>query len=361
MAYETRAAEKLSHIGPALLAWYDAHARALPWRVSPAHGRRAEIPDPYRVWLSEIMLQQTTAASVAARFDAFLRRWPNVEALAEARADDVFGAWAGLGYYARARNLHKCARVVARDHGGKFPSTEEELKKLPGVGDYTAAAIAAIAFDKPAVVVDGNVERVVARLFAVKTPLPAAKPVIKARAAEIWPPARSGDFAQGLMDLGALICKPKTPSCAQCPLSNVCVAYAAGAAEKLPKKRRKEPKPERVGAVFVLKNRRGQFLFERRPEKGLLGGMLGLPGGSWKPSGDPKPKAHAPAKTRWRRIGRIEHVFTHFRLTLDIYAGEAPEGFRRAARQTWIAPKAARLPTVMKKAVDLARDKWRGV
>lgn len=354
MAYETRADEKLSQIAPALLCWYDAHARDLPWRVPPKPRGRAKKPDPYRVWLSEIMLQQTTVATVATRFEEFLRRWPDVKALANAPTDDVLGAWAGLGYYARARNLHKCARFVAGDHGGVFPSTEEELKKLPGIGDYTAAAIAAIAYDARAVVVDGNIERVVARLFAIEKPLPAAKPEIKRRADEIWPQARSGDFAQSLMDLGALVCRPKTPLCGECPVALHCDARVTGRADEFPKKQRKKPKPERKGAVFVLRNRRGEFLFERRPEKGLLGGMLGLPGGPWTTEGDADPKSHAPVKTCWRRIGDIEHVFTHFRLTLDVYIASAPRGFRRKPEQQWMAPDQARVPTVMKKAVALA-------
>ena len=354
MAYETRGAQKAASVGPALLRWYDRNARDLPWRVGPAARKAGARPDPYHVWLSEIMLQQTTVATVAPRYAAFLERWPSVEAMAAAPLDDILGQWAGLGYYARARNLHKCAVAVAADHGGEFPDTEDALRALPGVGDYTAAAVAAIAFDRPAVVVDGNVERVVSRLYAIDAPLPGAKPEIKRRAGEIWPQKRSGDFAQALMDLGAGVCRPKAPMCLLCPVSSACRAFKEGRAADYPKKAPKKPKPSRRGAAFALVNAKGEMLFERRPEKGLLGGMLGLPGTAWAQADEIETAAAfacAPAETAWTRVGVVEHVFTHFRLTLEVYTGTAPKGFRCKAEQRWIAPDAAKVPTVMKKAV----------
>ena len=357
MAYETRGTKKPVAVAPALLRWYDAHARALPWRVGPKERKAGVRPDPYRVWLSEIMLQQTTVATVAPRYAEFLAHWPTVNDMAAAAQEDILGQWAGLGYYARARNLHKCAVVVAGDHGGNFPDTEEALRALPGIGDYTAAAIAAIAFDRPAIVVDGNIERVVSRLFAIDAPLPGAKPDIKKRAGEIWPRKRSGDFAQALMDLGAGVCRPKAPMCLLCPISSACKAFAQRTAEDYPKKAAKKPKPQRRGAAYALLNAKGEMLFERRPEKGLLGGMLGLPGTPWaegKPAGETADAVAAPARAEWRKAGTIEHVFTHFRLALDVYVGSAPKGFRRKTGQQWIAPEKAKVPTVMKKAVGAA-------
>jgi len=353
MAYETRSPKNISQIPHALLRWYDSHARDLPWRVGPQERKTGRQPDPYAVWLSEIMLQQTTVATVAPRYEEFLTRWPDLAAMAAACLDDVLGEWAGLGYYARARNLHKCAVMVATEHDGKFPDTEEALKALPGIGDYTAAAITAIAFDKPAVVVDGNIERVISRLFAIEVPLPGAKTKIKERAGEIWPNKRPGDFAQSLMDLGAGVCKPKGPTCLLCPLIDHCAAQQLGRAEEFPKKAAKKAKPTRQGAVFALVNAKGEMLFERRPERGLLGGMLGLPGSPWAEEVHDA-LAHAPAKAKWKRAGDVMHTFTHFHLTLDVNIGNAPKGFRRAREQQWLSPEKTRLPTLMKKAVDLA-------
>jgi len=340
-----------------LLAWYDANARDLPWRVAPSprgasNSTGAPAADPYAVWLSEIMLQQTTVATVAPRYAAFLKRWPTVAGMAAAPLDDVLQAWAGLGYYARARNLHKCARAVVEEHGGEFPDTEEALRGLPGIGPYTAAAIAAIAFDRPAVVVDGNVERVVSRLFAIATPPPAGKAEVKAAAARLWPAKRPGDFAQGLMDLGAMICTPTKPACLLCPLQEDCAAFHEGAPENYPVKPPKKPRPERRGTAYALFNARGEALFERRPEKGLLGGMPGLPGTAWSVEA-PAPAPPAPA-AGWRRAGSIEHVFTHFRLVLDVEAALAPAGFRRRRGQFWADPASIRLPTLMAKALDAA-------
>lgn len=293
----------------ALLDWYDAHARDLPWRVPPGSGRRA---DPYRVWLSEVMLQQTTVAAVRGYYAAFTARWPDVRALAAADDADVMAAWAGLGYYARARNLLACARAVAAT-GGRFPDTEAGLRALPGIGAYTAAAIAAIAFGRPAVVVDGNVERVMARLGAIETPLPAARGAIHALAAELTPADRPGDHAQAVMDLGATICTPRRPACILCPLAGACAARAAGIAEGLPRKAPKREKPERRGAVYLAR-RGAEWLLETRPARGLLGGMLAFPTTEW--GEDPAPAP--PFVADWRRVGEVRHVFTHFALTLAV-------------------------------------------
>ncbi len=354
MAFDGRVEKNSGAISRAVLRWYDRHARELPWRVGPKARRDGARPDPYAVWLSEIMLQQTTVATVAPRYAAYLARWPTVKALAAAPLDDVLGEWAGLGYYARARNLHKCAAAVVNDHGGEFPDTEEVLRALPGVGAYTAAAVAAIAFDRRAVVVDGNIERVVARLFAIETPLPAAKAEIKARADAIWPSRRSGDFAQGLMDLGAGVCRPKSPSCLLCPLADHCAAAKAGIAGELPRKAVRKPKPQRRGAVFALTNGRGEMLFERRAEKGLLGGMFGLPGTEWAADLAEEISVSAPASAPWRKAGEARHTFTHFHLTLDVYSAQAPKGFRRNGNQKWIKPADAKLPTVFDKAMRCA-------
>ncbi|HZC15243.1 MAG TPA: A/G-specific adenine glycosylase [Caulobacteraceae bacterium] len=337
-----------------LLDWYDANARVLPWRVSPAARARGERADPYRVWLSEVMLQQTTVPHATAYFLKFLERWPCVEALAAAPDDEVMAAWAGLGYYARARNLLACARAVAGGHGGVFPASEEGLRALPGVGAYTAAAIAAIAFDQPANVVDGNVERVMARLFAVETPLPAAKPELKRLAGTLVTPERPGDWAQALMDLGAMVCRPKAPLCDRCPLAQGCQAMAGGAPETYPRRTKKADRPRRRGAVFVL-TQGGQAALLRRAPNGLLGGMLGLPTTDWRATRWPEAEAlaAAPAPAAWRRIGEIEHTFTHFSLTLEVYwaAGGAADPnlvwlpFDRALAET---------PSVFGKALRLA-------
>ncbi|MEO6380211.1 MAG: A/G-specific adenine glycosylase [Caulobacteraceae bacterium] len=314
---------KVSALRRALLAWYDAYARALPWRVGPA-GRRAGVrADPYRVWLSEVMLQQTTTPHATPYFIAFTARWPKVEMLAAAPDAEVMGAWAGLGYYARARNLLACARAVAGEHGGVFPDTEEGLRKLPGLGPYTAAAVAAIAFDRPANVVDGNVERVAARLFAVETPLPAAKPELTRLAGGLVTDERPGDWAQALMDLGSTVCLPKTPLCDRCPVRDFCAAYASGAPETYPRRTAKAVRPRRHGVAFVVM-RGGQVALVRRPPKGLLGGMLALPTTGWdaKPLTSAEATAQAPVAAKWTRAGEIDHVFTHFALTLRVMRAE---------------------------------------
>ena len=332
----------------ALLAWYDANARSLPWRIGPADRAKGLIPDPYRVWLSEIMLQQTTTAHAAPYFLAFVRRWPTVNDLAGEEDGEVMAAWAGLGYYARARNLLACARAVAREHGGVFPDTEAGLLTLPGVGAYTAAAVAAIAFDRPANVVDGNVERVMARLFAVDTPLPAAKPGLKALAGGLVGPERPGDWAQALMDLGATICRPKAPLCERCPLALACAARAQGSPETYPVRAPKAERPRRHGTAY-LALREGRVGLVRRPDKGLLGGMLALPTGEW----GPRPEAGgAPFSADWRPAGEIEHVFTHFALTLSVLKAQAgPDD--HGLIWTPLEDAAASLPSVFLKALRM--------
>lgn len=303
----------------ALLAWYDARGRDLPWRA-----RGGDRPDPYRVWLSEVMLQQTTVPHAAPYFLEFIRRWPTVQALAAADDGELMAAWAGLGYYARARNLLACARAVAADHEGVFPDSEAGLLALPGVGPYTAAAVAAIAFERPANVVDGNVERVAARLFAVEAPLPAARPELKRLAATLVADDRPGDWAQALMDLGATVCRPGQPLCERCPVAPWCAARAAGTPEAWPRRAPRAARPRRHGVAWVL--RCGDLVaLERRPAKGLLGGMLGLPTTDWRerPWADHEALAQAPADTPWRDLGEVEHVFTHFALSLRVFAAEA--------------------------------------
>ncbi|MGI8841585.1 MAG: A/G-specific adenine glycosylase [Caulobacteraceae bacterium] len=329
-----------------LLTWYDVHARALPWRAPP--GARA---DPYRVWLSEIMLQQTTVAHATPYFRDFTARWPTVAALAGASDDDVMAAWAGLGYYARARHLLACARVVAGEQGGGFPDSEAGLRALPGVGAYTAAAIAAIAFGRPANVVDGNVERVMARLHAIETPLPAAKAELKALAAKLATPDRPGDWAQALMDLGATICRPAAPLCGLCPLARDCRAQASGAPELYPRRAAKAARPHRRGVAYVL-TRAGQVALVRRPPRGLLGGMMGLPTSDWRaaPWTPAEALAAAPLAARWREAGAVNHVFTHFSLTLEVYAASG-EALPPGAVWTPIEEALGATPSVFRKAL----------
>jgi len=361
---QRRAAKRASRadksISGALLGWYDRERRHLPWRADPG-----EVPDPYKVWLSEIMLQQTTVKAVLPRYGLFLRRWPNVAALARAELGEVLGAWAGLGYYARARNLHACAQAVVEDHGGKFPESEVELRKLPGVGGYTAAAIAAIAFGAQATPVDGNIERVVARLFAVTLPLPEAKAEIKALAETLSPAQRPGDFAQAMMDLGATICTPRRPACGLCPVHPECRGYAEGLAEVLPYREEKAERPVRRGAIYVAIRSDGAVLLRERPLKGLLGGMLETPSSPW---GDQAPNGkavqlHAPVNAEWRKLpGLVEHTFTHFHLQLSVYRAEvgADAALKRAAlpeRCRWLTLRElsdAALPSLMRKVISHA-------
>ena len=309
----------------AILAWYDAHARDLPWRVGPGDHAVGVRADPYRVWLSEVMLQQTTVPHATPYFLAFTRRWPTVSDLAAAEDGDVMAAWAGLGYYARARNLLACARAVASEHGGIFPDTEAGLRALPGVGAYTAAAVAAIAFDREANVVDGNVERVMARVFAVVAPQPVAKPELKRLAGSLVDGHRPGDWAQALMDLGATICRPKAPLCERCPVSDQCAAFTRGDPQTFPRKAPKGVRPRRHGVAWLIEDG-GRIALVRRESRGLLGGMLGLPTSEWRhqPFFDAEANAAAPVAAVWRDLGEIEHVFTHFALTLRVFAAQAP-------------------------------------
>ncbi|WP_041545114.1 MULTISPECIES: A/G-specific adenine glycosylase [Chelativorans] len=357
MTAERRPAADETSFAEDLLLWYDRHHRRLPWRMPPAMIRGGERPDPYSVWLSEIMLQQTTVSAVKPYFEKFLARWPTVEALAAAETDDVMKAWAGLGYYSRARNLKKCAEAVAERHGGRFPATEAGLKDLPGIGDYTAAAIAAIAFNRPAAVVDGNVERVVTRLKAIETPLPAAKPEIRNVVEALLPQARPGDFAQAMMDLGATICTPRRPSCILCPVGEHCMARALKAQERFPIKAAKADKPLRQGAAFVAVRADGSVLLRQRPEKGLLGGMTEVPTSAWTARQDGEStRAAAPFPGSWTSCGAITHVFTHFALNLSVFRAEVPD-FEAPSGHWWSAPRELRgeaLPTVMKKAIEAA-------
>ncbi|MGB3810279.1 MAG: A/G-specific adenine glycosylase [Parvibaculum sp.] len=354
-AKASTAPERENPVAPALLAWYDRHARVLPWRSPPG-----KFADPYAVWLSEIMLQQTTVAAVGSYYRDFLARWPTVEALAAASIDDVMKRWAGLGYYSRARNLHACAGVVARDHGGCFPDTEEALRKLPGIGPYTAAAIAAIAFGKKATVIDGNVDRVVTRLFKIETPLPLSKPEIRACAETLTPEARAGDFAQAMMDLGATVCTPKRPSCNRCPLEAMCEARAAGIEETLPRRAPKKERPIRRGACFFVTRGDGAVLLRKRIAKGLLGGMMEVPTTPWEGEAqeDAAHLAHAPLKAKWKkRAGLVEHTFTHFHLMLDVFVAEASAKEAASADGIWIAPEDLAdeaLPSLMRKVVQHA-------
>jgi A/G-specific adenine glycosylase len=342
-------------IGPPawLLDWYDRHRRRLPWRPLPG-----EPADPYRVWLSEIMLQQTGVKSVAPYFEKFVGRWPNVDALGHASMDEVLRMWAGLGYYSRARNLHACAVAVLRDHGGAFPDTEEGLRSLPGIGPYTAAAIAAIAFGRRTMPVDGNIERVVSRLFAVEEPLPQAKLLIRQLAATLLGASRAGDSAQALMDLGSSICTPRKPACVLCPLFAGCLGRARGEQETYPRKSPKKTGEMRRGAAFVV-TRGDALLVRTRPEQGLLGGMTEVPGSDWLAvQRDDMALRQAPLSNRavhWhRKTGIVTHVFTHFPLELVVYTATVAPGTRAPAGMRWVpiaTLKQEALPTIMRKVI----------
>ena len=345
----------------ALLSWYDRHRRCLPWRAQPG-----EEIDPYRVWLSEIMLQQTTVKTVTAYYARFLTRWPTLAALAAAPLEEVLQVWAGLGYYARARNLHACARTIVTHYNGKFPSDREALRTLPGIGTYTTNAIAAIAFNAPVVAVDGNVERIMARVFAVADSWPAAKSRIDAQAQALAPDKRAGDFTQALMDLGATICTPQRPACALCPWQACCEAHRRGDPETFPRKPRKREGLLRRGAAFFVRRADGAVLVRTRPLEGLLGGMTELPTTAWTPEFDPARAIDAAPRlllsgdetAAWRKLpGRVTHVFTHFPLELVVYAASvaartpAPPGMRFLSQG---ALEEAALPTVMRKVLALA-------
>jgi A/G-specific adenine glycosylase len=341
----------------ALLDWYDRERRDLPWR-----SKRGKRSDPYKVWLSEIMLQQTVVKAVIPFYGKFLRLWPTIESLAAADLDDVLAAWAGLGYYSRARNLHKCAQAVVAEHGGQFPRTEEALSDLPGIGPYTAAAIAAIAFGEKATPVDGNIERVVSRLFAVRHPLPAAKREIKRLAETLTPQRRAGDFAQAMMDLGASLCSPKSPSCLMCPLQQDCHAHALGIEAQLPVKLVKPDRPVRYGIAFLVLSEDGKVLLRKRPEAGLLGGMLEVPSTEWGDDWLPVDQALTaqPVRADWWPVpGVVSHTFTHFRLEMMVLRAIVPVGasltfWANSEQCRWVPRRdlhAAALPTVMRKVI----------
>ncbi len=333
----------------ALLAWYDRHRRRLPWRALP--GRRA---DPYAVWLSEVMLQQTTVAAVGPYFMRFLERFPSVQALAAAPLDEVLKLWAGLGYYSRARNLHACAAAVAERHDGAFPADPAVLRELPGIGAYTSAAIAAIAFDQPVVPMDGNVERVLARWFAVEEPLPGAKVLLQNLADWLAAADRPGDFAQALMDLGATICSPKRPACALCPWNEGCRARATGAPERFPVKAGKKERPQRFGTAFVIVRADGAVLLRTRMPSGLLGGMTEVPTSEWGAEAPSAAEATSPVTAVFRRKGLVRHVFTHFALELDVLRADVPMATPVPAGCRFVAAEklgGEALPTLFRKVL----------
>ena len=336
-----------------LLNWYDGHFRTLPWRVPPADRLAGKIPDPYRVWLSEVMLQQTTVVTVVPYYKRFIELWPDIEALAAAPDEQVMGEWAGLGYYARARNLLKCARIVSSEFGGVFPETAQELIKLPGIGVYTAAAISCIAFDRPESAVDGNVERVMARVFNIHAPLPASKPQLSKLAASLVPDERPGDYAQASMDLGAIVCTPVSPSCALCPWEGLCRARIAGTQLELPQKTPRKRKPMRFGIVYVVRRADGAWLLDRRPEKGLLGGMLAWPCSEW----TDEPVEAPPVDASWHTLNEeVRHIFTHFNLRLRVKVAivdiNSPQSRGEYLSSEQFRP--SDLPTVMRKAYNFA-------
>jgi len=341
-----------------LLEWYSANARTMPWRVSPAEHRAGVRPNPYHTWLSEVMLQQTQVKTVISYFETFIGIWPSVADLAAAPEADVMGAWAGLGYYSRARNLMKCAQAIMCEHGGAFPSDHAALLALPGVGDYTAAAIAAIAFDIPIPVVDGNIERVISRQTMLDTPMPKGKAAIKAHLKTLMPFGQPGEFAQALMDLGATICTPKRPACAICPVRETCLAQKSGRQEEFPVKVPKREKPLRRGAAFVALNGTGQIWLRRRPASGLLGGMSEVPTTDWTSRADgARGAAAAPFAAQWKATGSVRHTFTHFHLELEIWKAEE---VKTASGQGWWQDRdklqGEALPTLMRKVLSVALD-----
>jgi A/G-specific adenine glycosylase len=342
-----------------LLRWYDRHRRIMPWRAL-----RGEQADPYRVWLSEIMLQQTMVATVGPYFQKFIKRWPTLGDLATASLDDLLRMWAGLGYYRRARMLHQCAQVLHSEYNGIFPCDEQTLLGLPGFGPYTAAAVAAIAFDKPANVVDGNVERVMARIFALTEPLPKGKAALRQAAAQLVPQKRAGDYAQALMDLGATICTPRSPQCGLCPWQDVCKAHKLGIEETLPRRVKAQAKPVRRALVFVAVNSAGDIFIRQRPHQGLLAGMMEVPSGPWQegpmPGGDTH-LSHAPVKAAWRALpGIVTHVFTHFTLEATVMTTVVPAAAAHKMEGRWVSLEnvaSEALPSVMKKMISHALKK----
>ena len=343
--------QNIHEIRGQLLGWYDIHRRDLPWRAKPNQSA-----DPYHIWLSEIMLQQTTVTAVKAYYTKFLTKWPTIDGLASAPEEEIMAAWAGLGYYARARNLHKCAKIVAVELGGIFPQAESELKKLPGIGDYTAAAITAIAFNKPATVVDGNIERVMARLFNIHEPLPAAKKALKACAHLFFDDykQRPGDLAQALMDLGAGICIPKAPRCSLCPLSQNCTALEKSAQNDLPRRSAKKPRPPKYGYVYWIENEDGKILFHKRPSKGLLGGMIGLPTGEWAIESNGNQTLEFVSEPTLTG-DKITHTFTHFDLELTLKTGKLEKDSPVPHDFFWSKPekRSQEMPSLFQKAYKI--------
>lgn len=337
----------------ALLRWYDEQGRTLPWRVRPEDRAKGVTADPYAVWLSEVMSQQTTLTHAAPYWEKFLSAFPSVLDLADADRKQVLSMWAGLGYYARARNLHKCAGVIRDAHEGIFPTDETTLLKLPGIGPYTAATIAAICADEATNIVDGNVERVISRVFAFEAPLPKGRKALRALAATLVRADRPGDYGQALMDLGATVCSPKNPSCNLCPWASWCIAHKHGKETSFPRKAKKTAPPIRYGYAYVLRSG-NQFLVEQRPDKGLLGGMLGLPTSDWgeRPTNHYAAPVGKNGSRNWQQMGEVKHVFTHFELRLEVFAAEIKD---RCAGE-WTQEITA-LPTVFKKAAMLAIKK----
>lgn len=348
--------ENKAEIADALLDWYDHNARILPWRVSQQEKVGGIVPDPYHVWLSEIMLQQTTVVTVIPYFEKFMAEWPTIQKLAAAELDEILVAWAGLGYYARARNLHKCARYICLDLNNQFPRTYDGLLKLPGIGAYTAAAISSIVYDIPETVVDGNVERVISRLFNITDPLPHSRPEIRENAAKLTPDHRPGDYAQALMDLGATICTPKSLKCGSCPLENNCISCDLGTAATLPARIRKKTRPTRRGYAFWAEYN-GSVWLRRRPEKGLLGGMMEVPSDEWAPSNSWEniPDPRVPIIANWQLLpGVVRHTFTHFHLELKIVRIELEEMINLQEGEWCLIENIDKyaLPTVMKKVIS---------
>lgn len=341
-----------------LLQWYDHHARVLPWRVPPAKSKAGALPNPYHVWLSEIMLQQTQVATVRDYYLKFLSLWPSVDDLAGADTEDVMKAWAGLGYYSRARNLKKCAEIVSDEYEGIFPQSYDALKKLPGIGDYTAAAISAIAFKQPAAVVDGNIERVITRQYSLTEPVPKVKGQVRDLVSDLLPVERPGDFAQAIMDLGASLCSPKKPACSLCPVSSSCAAHLEGNQETFPVKLPKAEKPLRRGAAFVILNESGELFLQKRIDSGLLGGMSEVPGTQWTARQDGHLGEQAlPFNAEWKRCGTAKHTFTHFHLELEVWSVLVAEPKTLTEGGCWVPQKdlgEEALPTVMKKAISVA-------
>ena len=341
-----------------LLGWYDQNAREMPWRWSPQDITRGIKPDPYKVWLSEVMLQQTMVKVVIPYYLKFVNRWPDIYSLAHADLDDILKEWAGLGYYSRARNLHSCAKKIVDCYGGFFPNTDKELRSLPGIGTYIASAIQAIAFCQPATVIDGNIERVITRLFAIQSPQAQAKKLIRKQAEKLTPTTRPGDYAQALMDLGATLCRPRSPLCFKCPLRLCCQAFQKGVQDEIPQPRKRNHIPTRSGTMLVVLNQNNCLLVERRPEGGLLGGTMGWPGYGWEPNKD---KQSLPIENPTTIPGHVHHTFSHFKAQIKVQIGQIDveyclsDGYRLIPLDTF-DPQS--MPTLMRKVYDHVQSYW---